>query len=490
MITLPVIPAPHPRSRRIAIEVKTTNACNLACSYCYIDHRAAKGVMKQTTLENLIAKSLSTHESVHYMWHGGEPLLVGLSFFKTAVALQKKFPGKLIVNNIQTSGTLITEEVLDFCEEHSFGLGFSLDGPLELNDRTRLFHSGKSSFQIVVESLRKAMQRGLGNAAIVVVNRHNLHELSKVYSFARSEGINLRFHPLLNAGSAVANYLNLGIGAREYGQAMISLFDEWFDDDTEIIIEPFWEIIGNLLSEQPAGCYFNGSCQSNYIAVDPHGNIYPCGLFDGMADFKLGNLNEEDFIEILESERRQEIRGRESRIADCNQCQYQKVCNSGCMFNAYMRSGTIEEKDYFCESYQLWYRYLGDVIDRELTGAEIKDSSHSESLDQDEGFVFRGKNISPDKISNKKLARIFHKRVYLPQMSETARVLYKSAQVHDTLGRWEMSERLYQRALRIQRKLLGASHPDCVLSLRGLTTLYEEQGRSQDVTLLKQGRGL
>jgi uncharacterized protein len=443
--------------------------------------------MKDATLESLILKSLSTHESVHYMWHGGEPLLVGLSFFKKAVALQKQFPGKLIANNIQTSGTLITEEVLDFCKEHGFGLGFSLDGPLELNDRTRLFHSGQSTFEIVTESLRKARRRGLGNAAIVVVNRHNLNELSKVYAFARSEGINLKFHPLLNAGAAIANFSGLGIEANEFGQAMVRLFDEWFYDDTETILEPFWEIIGNLLSEQPSGCYFNGSCQSSYIAVDPQGNVYPCGLFDGMAEFKLGNLNEQDFVAILESERRQELRGRESRIADCNNCQYQKVCNSGCMFNAYTRSGTIEEKDYFCESYRMWYRHLGDVIDRELTGAEIKDDSRPESLNQDEGFIFRGKRISPDKISNKKLARIFRKRVYFPQMSDTARVLYKSAQANGMLGRFEMAERLYRRALRIQRKILGAAHPDYALSLRGLTGLYEAEGRARDAALLGQG---
>jgi serine-type anaerobic sulfatase-maturating enzyme len=483
MLTLPVVSNHRPQTGRIAIEVKTTNACNLGCSYCYIDPRAAKGVMKDSTLESLISKSLSTHESVHYMWHGGEPLLVGLSFFRKAVALQQRFPGKVIVNNIQTSGTLITDEVLDFCEEHGFGLGFSLDGPVELNDRTRLFHTGKSTFQTVIESLRKAMQRGLGNAAIVVVNRYNLAELSKVYAFAKSEGINLKFHPLLKAGAAITKYLNLGIEAEEYGRALIELFDEWFYDETEIILEPLWEIIGNLLSEQPVGCYFNGSCQSSYVAVDPQGNVYPCGLFDGMAEFNLGNINEQDFIAILESERRREIRGRESRIADCNRCQYQKVCNSGCMFNAYTRSGTIEEKDYFCESYQMWYRHLGEVIERELRGAEIADSSSpQQGADEEQGFIFRGRKVDPARISNRKLARIFRKRVYLPQILETARVLYKSAEAHRLLGRWEMAERLYRRAARIQRNVLGAQHPDCLLSLKGLAKLQEEQGLSREVS--------
>jgi uncharacterized protein len=483
MLALPVLPAHQTRANRIAIEVKTTNACNLACSYCYIDERAAHGVMKESTLANLISKSLSTHESVHYMWHGGEPLLAGLSFFKKAVALQKEFPDKIIANNIQTSGTLITEEVLDFCEENGFGLGFSLDGPLELNDRTRLFHNKRSTFQSVVEALRKAKRRGLGNAAIVVVSRSNLDELSKVYAFAKSEDINLKFHPLLKAGSAIKNYSGLGIGALEYGEAMLRLFDEWFYDDTEIIIEPMWEIIGNLLTEQPQGCYFNGSCQSSYVAVDPQGNVYPCGLFDGLAEFKLGNINGEDFVAILESERRQQIRSRESKIADCNRCQYQKVCNSGCMFNAYMRNGTIEEKDYFCESYQMWYRHLGGVIEREL--AVAKDFSGAECFNG-ESLKFRGEWVNPAKISNSKLARIFRKRVYLPQMSATAHVLYKSAQAHQMLGRWEMAERIYEQALRIQRVALGTAHPDYALSLSGLTALYKDLARSESGTFPEQ----
>jgi uncharacterized protein len=411
------------------------------------------------------------------MWHGGEPLLAGLTFFRKAVALQQQHPDKLILNNIQSSGTLITDEVLDFCEDHAFKLGFSIDGPLELNDRTRLFHSGKSTFQVVVQALRKAMQRGLGNAAIVVVGRHNLHELAKVYAFAKSEGINLKFHPLLKAGAAVENYADLGIDTHEYGEAMVRLFDEWFYDDSDIRLDPFVEILGNLMSEQTSGCYFNGSCQSGYVAVDPQGNVYPCGLFDGLAEFNLGNINQHDFISILESDRRREIRGRESRIADCNNCQYQKVCNSGCMFNAYTRSGTIEEKDYFCESYQLWYRHIGAAIEDELSKAQAANFPHDECVDHDECLQFRGRRINPEKILNRKLARVFRQQVYLPLMSSTARVVYQSAQAHQLLGRWEMSERLYRRALRIQSKFLGTEHSDFTLSLKGFTALCQEQGR-------------
>ena len=122
--------------KKITVIAKPTHSCNLGCKYCYVSTEAEKGVMSEETLENMIDKVVSLHEKVSFIWHGGEPLLMPLDFYRQAVQLQKKHEGKEIGNGFQTNGTLVTDEVLDFCVENDFSLGFSLDGPKELHDLT------------------------------------------------------------------------------------------------------------------------------------------------------------------------------------------------------------------------------------------------------------------------------------------------------------------------------------------------------------------
>ena len=123
--------------------VKPTHDCNLRCEYCYIEENAERGRMSSKTLLNTLdqVSEASGDEEAHFIWHGGEPLLMGLEFFKEIATLSDKLrkKGKEISNSIQTNGTLVTEELLDFIEaKKDFYLGFSLDGSQEINDKTRV----------------------------------------------------------------------------------------------------------------------------------------------------------------------------------------------------------------------------------------------------------------------------------------------------------------------------------------------------------------
>lgn len=95
--------------------VKSTNDCNLKCKYCYASDSSEKGVMTEETLENLITKTLDTSNMIHYIWHGGEPLLAGKEFYEAVVRLQNnRKTNQRIINAVQTNGTLLDEEFIDF----------------------------------------------------------------------------------------------------------------------------------------------------------------------------------------------------------------------------------------------------------------------------------------------------------------------------------------------------------------------------------------
>ena len=386
--------------KRLSVIVKPTHLCNLSCNYCYIDSNAEKGVMSNKTLENLIFKTVSTHKSVSFIWHGGEPLLIPLDFYKNAKELQEKFflqttPAEIInkiaerkkggdkkskglkrmyhpiTNGFQSNGTLITDAVLDFCEEYDFDIGFSLDGPKEINDKTRYFKNNESAFKKILRGIKKAKKRKVGGGAIVVVNKLNINHLTKIYEFAKKEDINLKLNPLIKSGNACKNYEDLGISPREYGNAMVDLFDKWFYDSDNLRLDPFEELIGNILTENPWGCNYSTSCQNSFISVGPQGDVYPCGRFDGVKEFQIGNINENSMEEIINNAKRKQLQNRADNLKVCQPCEYKKICNSGCMHNAYMSRGRITDRDYYCASYKILFKHISEKIGVELDKAKV-----------------------------------------------------------------------------------------------------------------------
>ena len=136
--------------------------CNLHCDYCFYLKKSklypGSNIHKMSSniLERLISTYLNT-EQQHYvfLWQGGEPLLMGLDFFKNAINLQQKYgkPGTLITNIIQTNGTLINDDWCKFFNEYKFLVGISIDGPKNLHDIYRK-NGDRGSHSTVIKSIR------------------------------------------------------------------------------------------------------------------------------------------------------------------------------------------------------------------------------------------------------------------------------------------------------------------------------------------------
>ena len=120
-------------------------ACNLACRYCYYLGKGASvpeggpARMPDDLLEDTIAQHIaaSPDEIIRFSWHGGEPTVLGVDYFRGIVEIQRTHcpAGRTIVNGMQTNGTLLDEEWGRFLAAEGFSVGLSLDGPRELHDR-------------------------------------------------------------------------------------------------------------------------------------------------------------------------------------------------------------------------------------------------------------------------------------------------------------------------------------------------------------------
>ena len=182
--------------------------CNLDCTYCYYLEKSellGKGrssCMDDELLEIYIRQHIeaTTEPVITFSWHGGEPLLAGIDFYRKAVALQKKWcpPRKKIVNGIQTNGTLLDETWCEFLAEEKFVMGISIDGPEELHNLFRKTTDGTGSFRKVLHGYDLLVMAGLDPEILCVVNAENVVYPLEVYRFFRHLGASfITFIPLV-----------------------------------------------------------------------------------------------------------------------------------------------------------------------------------------------------------------------------------------------------------------------------------------------------
>lgn len=356
---------------------KVTHNCNLQCKYCYVSDDAEQGYMNKKTLSNLITKiaKLNVDGKTSIIWHGGEPLLMGINFYKSIIDIEKTIPNHIFSNSIQSNGTLLTEQYLDFFEENKIRIGLSIDGTKFTHDKNRLCKNGNSSFDDALFWVDELKKRKIGGGAICVLNKNTAPYINEIYNFAKEKKINFKFNPQLPAGKAIINE-DLGLTPEELAQVYVNLFDIWFFDDAEYTprIEPFEGIIKSLGESKnrkhrdiiPFGCCFRNNCAYSFLAIVPNGNVYPCGRFVGDRSFLYGNINDGSLDSILQNNIRNKFIERNTGLKECVKCEYNKICNSGCPDHSYLFYENIMHKDPYCYTYKTLFKHIETVLMNEL----------------------------------------------------------------------------------------------------------------------------
>ena len=170
--------------------------CNLDCNYCYYLDKAEiyggrEPRMSPEMLETVIRKYIEANDvpEVQFNWHGGEPTLLGLDFYRRAVELEKKYAGdKQVFNTIQTNGTLIDADWARFLRENDFLVGVSIDGPRDIHDRYRKDKGARPTFDKVIEGIRILNGEGVRFNTMSTVNNASRGRGLEVYQFLKSLG--------------------------------------------------------------------------------------------------------------------------------------------------------------------------------------------------------------------------------------------------------------------------------------------------------------
>jgi len=290
----------NPYQRRaVTIIVRPVDeACNLACTYC---NAAAYGggtrVMDDATLERLIIQaSRPRFHFIQFCWHGGEPLLAGLDFFRRVVELQKRCFGgefwrRACENVVQTNGLLLRGALLDFLVEQSFWIGISLDGPDEEANRYRFPAQRASSLLArTIDVCKELKRRGLPLVVINVVHDANVSRARDIYEFHRSLGTdNVSFNPRFLRGQHDTSNIEPA--------AYVAFLEEIValrEADARRGIKTFsLGVLEDLLrvsqGNEPSTCFFANSCH-RFLNVNNKGEVY-ASCTDALG-VRLGDLDE------------------------------------------------------------------------------------------------------------------------------------------------------------------------------------------------------
>lgn len=378
-------------SRDFQVFVKPVGAsCNLACRYCYYlgkhwlhaDNATAR--MPADLLEEYIRQHLAAapEPTVRFSWHGGEPTLAGVGYFRKIVALQHRHrrSGQRIENGIQTNGILVDEEWCQFLSGEGFAVGLSLDGPQAVHDRYRLTREGEPTFERVMRGYELLQRHGVACDILCVVGAHNCEHPVEVYEFFREIGAQyLTFLPLVEQRPE-GGVSEASVRPAAWGAFLCTVFEKWRGGDVgRIGVQLFDEAARTATGQEHGLCIFRKTC-GDVPVVEHNGDYYPCDHFVDPA-YRLGNIRERSLVELLESpEQRAFGRAKlESLPRQCLVCEVREMCNGGCPKDRFAKAADGEEGlNYLCEGYRRFFRACRPFVRmlatlyraQELVGAE------------------------------------------------------------------------------------------------------------------------
>ncbi|MCL2032956.1 MAG: radical SAM protein [Methanomassiliicoccaceae archaeon] len=312
----------------MSVTLIPTYFCNMRCKYCYRSETGFdKKIMSDDTLEKVFRMVIPEYSKVQFLWHGGEPLIVGLDFYKKAISLQKQYAtinNTEVRNNVQTNCTLVTPEFAKFLHENNFGCGTSFDG--RNHDYLR---GNKDDF---LKGYRELLSHGMSVGAISVVSGVNVDRLIETYESFKEEGIqNLQLNPLVEEGFAKKNEV-LKLDIKKYTEKMIDFFEYWISDKDGISVEPFFSNIRTIKENKDTSCS-NTSCHGKWMCVDPSGELELCNMCYEDS-FYYGNIHNFSTIdEVFNSD------GFKKMLV-YSKCQGEK-CIGSCELYKYCQGGRI-----------------------------------------------------------------------------------------------------------------------------------------------------
>ncbi len=366
--------------------------CNIDCKYCFylekekLFPRGENSRMPKDVLENYVRQYIEAQpgKEVTFAWQGGEPTLMGVDFFRQAVAFQKKHGnGKKIANSFQTNATLLNDEWCRFLRDNDFLVGISIDGPRELHDAHRVDRKQNSTFDRVMRGIGLCRKHGVQFNTLTCVTRRNSKKPLEVYQFLRKIGSRyLQFIPIVERKpDDTAALLNLTLATppeaedesdkfspvtpwsvlpKDYGKFLVNIFDHWVRNHVGgTYVQIFDVALGNWMDMGGSLCIFSEHC-GRALAIEHNGDLYACDHYV-YPQYLQGNIRDKSIAEMVDSPVMKKF-GRDKSDtlpAYCRRCDYRFACHGECPKHRFMKTPDGEYGlNYLCPAYKKFFSHI------------------------------------------------------------------------------------------------------------------------------------
>ena len=360
------------------------SVCNLGCRYCYYLDKASlyenrQSIMDDELLETTIKQYIQANDipQIMFVWHGGEPLIAGLDFYKKAVDLQRQYAnGKQIENVLQTNGMLIDEAWCRFFAEHRFLIGISIDGPASVHDAYRRNKAGEATFDKVMNAIELMKKYRVEFNTMSVVSRASEGKAVEIYRSLKSIGSSfMQFLPALEhvrisdktgkplivpPGTPDSVMAEWSVSAKGYGRFLNDIFDEWVLTDVgRYFVQMFDVALAQWVGVPPALCAFADTC-GDALVIEHNGDVYSCDHFV-YPEYRLGNIKDHNLKSLYQKKEqfRFGMDKRNTLPSECLNCRYYFACRGECPKHRFEQSADGEpNKNALCEGFKLFFKHV------------------------------------------------------------------------------------------------------------------------------------
>lgn len=364
-------------SREFQIFAKPVGAlCNLGCQYCYYLKkkdlypsgelfRMSNDILEKYIIQHIDA---SPEEAIFFSWHGGEPTLPGLDYFRNIIKLQRRHlpSGKRIINGLQTNGTLLSQEWVSFFADENFFVGISIDGPPELHNLYRTTIDQKPTFEQTIRGYKLLKKHQVPCEILCVVNAQNVKKPLDVYRFFRQlEAGYITFLPLVIQQSNVENGVSEStVPAKAFGEFLCTIFDEWQTSDIgKIKVQFFEEAVRTAFMQEHTLCILKETC-GRVPVIEHNGDFYSCDHFVD-PKHRIGNINSTHLVDLLESPAQKAFGQAKLNTLPqyCLKCEVRIMCNGGCMKDRFILTpGGEKGLNYLCAGFKLFFNHCQPFV--------------------------------------------------------------------------------------------------------------------------------
>lgn len=380
-----------PFSRPLYVMAKPAGArCNLACRYCYYLEKgnyyasSSEGpFMTDATLERYVQEYIQTQTSreINFTWHGGEPLMRPLDFYRKAVALQTRYgSGRQIANCLQTNGLLLNDDWCRFLHDEGWLVGLSIDGTQAMHDAYRQGRNGAPSWERVMRAVELLERHHVEWNAMATVHQANAEQPLEFYSFFRNTlGCRyLQFTPIVErllqegektwlaqVGDEDCRLAPYSVLPHQWGNFLCAIFDEWVRHDVGYtFVQLFDATLAGWMGVAPGVCVYAEEC--GHAAVMEHnGDVYSCDHFV-FPRHRLGNIHTHTLPQMLYGPQQTAFSRlkRDALPRQCRLCPWLKACHGECPRLRFARAADGEPGlNFLCAGYQRYFSHVAPYMD-------------------------------------------------------------------------------------------------------------------------------